>query len=60
MDEFLKYQQEIANIQYTINLLTWELKIIAPNDSKDDLVDLITYHEKNYLNYKLLMNMVIY
>ena len=46
MDEFLKYQQEIANIQYTINLLTWELKIIAPINSKDDLVDLITYHEK--------------
>ena len=46
MDEFLKYQQEIANIQYTINLLTWELKIIAPNDSKDDLVDLIAYHER--------------
>lgn len=47
MDEFLKYQQEIADIQYTINLLMWELRIVAPKDSQNNLVDLIAYHEKN-------------
>lgn len=47
MDNFLKYQNEIASIQYTINLLLWELKINAPNDSEKDLIDLISYHEKN-------------
>lgn len=47
MDNFLKYQNEIASIQYTINLLLWELKINAPKDSEKDLIDLISYHEKN-------------
>lgn len=47
MDNFLKYQNEIASIQYTINLLLWELKINAPKDSEKDLIDLISYHKKN-------------
>ena len=47
MDNFLKYQNEIASIQYTINILLWELKINAPKDSEKDLIDLISYHEKN-------------
>ena len=45
MKEFFKYQQEIANLQYTINLLQWELKISAPKDSKENLVELISYHQ---------------
>ena len=47
MDNFLKYQNEIASIQYTINLLLWELRISASKDSEKDLIDLISYHEKN-------------
>lgn len=46
MNNFLEYQKEIANIQYTINLLLWELKINAPKDSQKDLIDLISYHER--------------
>ncbi|MCM1052969.1 MAG: carboxypeptidase M32 [Ruminococcus sp.] len=46
MQEFFEYQKEIANIQYTINLLLWELRIIAPKDSQKDLIDLISFHER--------------
>ncbi len=47
MKKFLEYQQQIANIQYTINLLQWELRILSPKDSKINLVDLISYHQTN-------------
>ena len=47
MKEFLEYQREIANIQYTINLLSWELRINAPKDSEKNLIDLISFHEKD-------------
>lgn len=46
MKEFLEYQKEISNLQYTINLLLWELKITAPKDSQSDLVDLIAHFQR--------------
>ena len=50
MKKFLKYQEEIANLQYTINLLLWELRVVAPKDSETDLINLISYHEKRLFN----------
>ena len=65
MKEFLEYQRKIANIQYTINLLSWELRINAPKDSEKDLIDLISFHEKKLFelqtsdNYgNILMNAI--
>lgn len=52
MKEFLEYQKEIANIQYTINLLNWELRINSPVDGKKSLIDLISYHEKQLFELK--------
>ena len=46
MKEFLEYQKDIANLEYTINLLSWELKINAPIGSNDDLINLISSYEK--------------
>lgn len=65
MKKFLKYQEEIANLQYTINLLLWELRVVAPKDSETDLINLISYHEKRLFNlqtsieYYNLLNGVI-
>ncbi len=50
MKDFFKYQEEIANLQYTINLLLWELRVVAPKDSETDLINLISYHEKRLFN----------
>ena len=47
-----KYQKEIANIEYTCNLLKWELRINAPKKSQDDLVDLISYYDLKLFNLK--------
>ncbi len=46
LDKLLDYQREISNIQYTINLLRWELKVSAPKKSVDDLIQLITDFEE--------------
>lgn len=65
MKKFLKYQEEIANLQYTINLLLWELRVVAPKDSETDLINLISYHEKRLfelqtsIEYYNLLNGVI-
>lgn len=42
----LTYQQEISNLQYTINLLRWELKVSSPKKSQQDLIELITDYER--------------
>ena len=45
LKKMLKYQNDIAEIQYTINLLEWELRISTPEGAKDDLIELITGYE---------------
>lgn len=45
LDKLLDYQREICNLQYTINLLRWELKVAAPKKSVDNLIQLITGYE---------------
>lgn len=44
MKELLEYQKNIAMIQYTINILRWELNVSTPKKSEDNLIELITYH----------------
>lgn len=45
LKELLIYQQKISNIQYTINILRWELKISIPKKSEQNLIDLIANYE---------------
>lgn len=45
LKELLIYQQKISNIQYTINVLRWELKISTPKKSEQNLIDLIATYE---------------
>ena len=45
LTQLLEYQKEISNLEYTINLLKWELKINAPKSSQPDLIKLITQYE---------------
>lgn len=52
MKEFLEYQKEIADIQYTINLLNWEFRIVSSVDGRKSLIDLISYHEKRLFELK--------
>lgn len=35
LDELLNFQNGISNLQYTLNILMWELQITAPNQSKE-------------------------
>lgn len=44
-EKFIKYQKEISNLQYAINILCWELKVSAPLKSKEDLLNLINNFE---------------
>lgn len=45
LKELLTYQQKISNIQYTINILRWELKISTPKKSEQNLIELISLYE---------------
>jgi len=46
LNKLLNFQQDICNLQYTINLLKWELKVSAPKKSEQNLIELITYYER--------------
>lgn len=61
----LKYQKEISYIQYTINILKWDLRISTPACAEDDMIKLITIYEKklfdlqtNFSYGKLLKSVV--
>ena len=41
MQEFLEYQNLINDKQYVINMLRWDMKISSPENSRDDLINLI-------------------
>ena len=65
LKKLLEYQQEIANIQYTINLLGWELKISTPEKAEQDLIALMTNYESKLFSlqtsdyYGELLNEVV-
>ena len=52
IEQLLKYEQEILSLQYTINLLEWELRISAPKKSEEDLIHLITKYENELFQMK--------
>ena len=52
IEELLAYQQEIANLEYTINLLSWELKISTPRNAERNLMSLITDFEDKLFTLK--------
>ena len=52
LEELLKYQKEIYDLEYTINLLNWDLKIDSPKQASDDLIKLITNHENKLFKLK--------
>ena len=41
---------DITDLEYTINLINWELRISGSNESKDYLIDVISRLEKKYYN----------
>ena len=45
LQDLLNYQKNISDIQYTINLLRWDLKVNTPKKSEKDLIDVITNYE---------------
>ena len=52
MKKLLEYQLKITNLEYTINLLQWELKIAASTKSVDDLIKLISGYEEKLFKLK--------
>ena len=52
MENLREYQKEIANLQYVYNLLSWELRINAPKDSQNDLINLISYYDEKIFKLK--------
>lgn len=52
IEELLAYQQEIANLEHTINLLSWELKISTPRNAESNLISLITDFEDKLFTLK--------
>lgn len=45
MEELIKYQKRIQDLMYVLNLLNWELRVCAPKDSKEHLIDVISNYE---------------
>ena len=45
LDKLEQYQQKITDLQYTINVLSWDLKISCPEKSQDNMIKLITNNE---------------
>ena len=41
MDNLINHLNDIKNLEYTLNLLNWELRVNAPIESKDDLIEVI-------------------
>lgn len=46
LTKLLECQKEISNLEYTVGLLIWELKISAPKKAQPDLIELITHYEE--------------
>lgn len=46
MDKLLIYLENIKNVEYTLNLLNWDLRVSSPKYSKDDLINLISFYDK--------------
>ena len=52
IDNLRKYQEKINNLEYTIRLLDWELKIVAPEGSSEDMINLIGEYETKLFKLK--------
>lgn len=65
LNKLLEYKKKMSNLEYTINLLKWELKINAPKDSQSDLIKLIIGYEEKVFElltskeYEILLSSVI-
>lgn len=42
IESLLNYQKKITNLEHTINILEWDLKINTPKNGKEDLISLIS------------------
>ncbi len=45
LQALLKYQKEISDIQHTINILNWELKVSAPKKAEEEMINLVANYE---------------
>ena len=51
-NELLDFQKQITDLEYTINLLSWDLKISTPKNATGDLIKLITSFEDKIFKLK--------
>lgn len=42
MKELVSYLKQITDLEYMINILSWDLRISTPENAKDDLIKLVT------------------
>lgn len=52
MEELLKYQKKIFDLEHTINVLDWDLRISTPTDEKDSVISLIAELESKLFKLK--------
>ena len=52
LDKLLKYQKKISDLEYTINILNWDLRVNTPKSAIDDLIKLITNYENQLFKLK--------
>lgn len=45
INKLLEYQKKITDVEYTVNILNWELAVSTPKKGSDDLINLITVYE---------------
>lgn len=56
IEKLLNYQKEIASIQYTINILRWDLRISTPSGAEDDMIKLLTIYESKLFDLQTNIN----
>lgn len=52
MDELIKYQKEIFNLQHTLNIIDWDLRISTPENEVDSVISLIAELESKLFKLK--------
>ena len=52
LEKLIEYQKEIYNLEYTVNLLNWDLRLNSPKQAIDDLIKLISNYESKLFELK--------
>lgn len=60
LEELLKYQNKITELQYMINVLHWDLRISTPKDGSEYLINIISDLEARLFQLQTSKNMKKY